>query len=282
MSEQAVLSRASFDHPLTVVEKVRSRAGEASLGAAPVAITVDGLSAFYGSKQVLRDVSLEIPAHRITALIGPSGCGKTTLLRTLNLMSQTVTGFRHTGTVRVNGQDIAAVRDVEAYRRSIGMLFQRPNPFPMSIVDNVTLALRLYGIGKRLRSDVAEEKLREVGLWDEVKDRLNHSPSSLSGGQQQRLCLARALAVEPDVLLLDEPASALDPKSTRVLEELFTRLSSRVTLVLVTHNLAQARRVADRTAFMEAGSVVECAETELLFTAPQDARTRTYVEEHQA
>ncbi len=277
MSEQAVLPRTPLDRPLT--EDSPARAHAAGAAGESAAVAIEGLSAFYGNKQVLRDVTLAIPARRITALIGPSGCGKTTLLRTLNLMSRTVAGFRSTGAVRVNGQDIAAVRNVEAYRRSVGILFQRPNPFPMSILDNVTLALRLYGVGKRERNEIAREQLLEVGLWDDVKDRLGHSPSALSGGQQQRLCLARALAVEPEVLLLDEPASALDPKSARVLEELFVRLAPRVTLVLVTHNLAQARRIADRTAFMESGSLVECADTKALFAFPKEERTRVYVEE---
>ncbi len=243
------------------------------------AIAVQKLNAFYGKKQVLNDVSLPITQGQITALIGPSGCGKTTFLRTLNRMSDTVPGFRWSGNIKVLGQDLRAVKDVESFRRSVGMLFQRPNPFPMSIGDNVMLALKLFGVNKARRLEIAEEKLTEVGLWADVKDRLNQSPSALSGGQQQRLCLARALAVEPRILLLDEPASALDPKSTRLLEDLFLRLAERMTLVIVTHNLAQARRIADRTAFMEAGSLVEVNDTELLFSNPQDARTKIYVEE---
>lgn len=244
------------------------------------AIVTTELNAFFRTKQVLRSVDLEIAKGQITALIGPSGCGKTTFLRTLNKMSHTVPGFRQTGSVRVLGQDIRTVADVETFRRSVGMLFQRPNPFPMSILDNVTLALRLAGVKKVQRREIAEERLTQVGLWQDVKDRLDKSPFQLSGGQQQRLCLARALAVEPSILLLDEPASALDPKSTRLLEDLFVGLSGRMTLVLVTHNLSQAKRIAARTAFMEAGEVVEYAATEALFSDPQDPRTAIYVQEH--
>lgn len=243
-------------------------------------IHVDRLTAFYGSKRVLNEVTLKIPSNQITALIGPSGCGKTTLLRTLNRMSYATPGFRHEGTVQILGQDVRSLKDVETFRKSVGMLFQRPNPFPMSILDNVTLALRLFGIPKKRRNEIAEEMLDEVGLLHEIKDRLHQSPSSLSGGQQQRLCLARALAVEPKILLLDEPASALDPKSTRLLESLFVRLAERMTLVLVTHNLAQAKRVAHHTAFMEAGELIEWGDTTELFTAPKDERTKVYVEEH--
>ena len=246
---------------------------------AEAAIQVDGLSAFYGSKQVLNALSLTFAQREITALIGPSGCGKTTFLRTLNRMSHTVAGFRHTGSVNVLGQDLASIKDVESFRRSVGMLFQRANPFPMSILDNITLSLKLFGVGRKIRDEIAKEKLAEVGLWEELKDRLQNSPSSLSGGQQQRLCLARALAVEPRILLLDEPASALDPKSTRLLEDLFMRLSERMTLVLVTHNLAQAKRIAHKTAFIQSGELIEYAPTKELFQKPQDERTQIYVEE---
>nr|NNM90574.1 phosphate ABC transporter ATP-binding protein [Bacilli bacterium] len=243
------------------------------------AITVSNLDAFFGKKQVLKNLSISMQENEITALIGPSGCGKTTFLRTLNRMSDMVPSFRRTGTIEVFGQDIGRIRDVEGYRRGVGMLFQRPNPFPMSILDNVTLALKMFGIKKKERMEIAQEKLNEVGLWEDLKDRLDHSPAALSGGQQQRLCLARALAVEPKVLLLDEPASALDPKSTRLLEDLFMRISSRMTLVIVTHNLAQAKRIATRTAFMEAGELVEYGFTDDVFHNPQDSRTQIYVEE---
>ena len=243
------------------------------------AVQVQGLDAYFGKKQVLRNVSIEMNTNEITALIGPSGCGKTTFLRTLNRMSDMVPTFRRSGTISVLGQDIGQIKDVEGYRRSVGMLFQRPNPFPMSILDNLTLALKLFGVKKSERLDVAEEKLTEVGLWEDLKDRLSHSPAALSGGQQQRLCLARALAVEPKVLLLDEPASALDPKSTRLLEDLFVRLSECMTLIIVTHNLAQAKRIAKRTAFMQAGELVEFGLTSDIFHQPKDVRTQVYVEE---
>lgn len=261
------------------VESGETVNASAAATAAELVVESRELSAFYGHKQVLKNIALQIDNKRITALIGPSGCGKTTLLRTLNLMSHTVAGFRHTGFVSVLGQDLAQIRDVEGYRRKVGMLFQRPNPFPMSILENVTLAPKLFGVRRTERMAVAEEKLREVGLWEDVKDRLRQSPSALSGGQQQRLCLARALAVEPELLLLDEPASALDPKSTRVLEELFTRLAKRMTLVLVTHNLAQARRIADKTAFMLGGEIIEYGSTEELFHRSKDPRTQIYVED---
>ncbi len=265
-------------------ESVRSHSipvaqGIQSMEKIEIAVQVQGLDAFFGKKQVLRDVSIEMKTNEITALIGPSGCGKTTFLRTLNRMSDMVPTFRRSGTINVLGKDIGSVKDVEGYRRSVGMLFQRPNPFPMSILDNLTLALKLFGLKKGERLEVAEEKLSEVGLWDDLKDRLNQSPAALSGGQQQRLCLARALAVEPKVLLLDEPASALDPKSTRLLEDLFVRLSERMTLIIVTHNLAQAKRIAKRTAFMQAGELVEFGLTDEIFHQPHDERTRVYVEE---
>lgn len=274
-------------------EKRRNQQGSLAGGVEPVemliqqiesqnkntAITVSNLDAFFGKKQVLKNLSISMQENEITALIGPSGCGKTTFLRTLNRMSDMVPSFRRTGTIEVFGQDIGRIRDVEGYRRGVGMLFQRPNPFPMSILDNVTLALKMFGIKKKERMEIAQEKLNEVGLWEDLKDRLDHSPAALSGGQQQRLCLARALAVEPKVLLLDEPASALDPKSTRLLEDLFMRISSRMTLVIVTHNLAQAKRIATRTAFMEAGELVEYGFTDDVFHNPQDSRTQIYVEE---
>ena len=242
-------------------------------------IHVEALSAYFGHKRVLNNLSLDIKDREITAIIGPSGCGKTTFLRTINRMSHTIPGFRHEGIVNVVGRDISGVKDVESFRRTVGMLFQRPNPFPMSILDNMTLALRLFGVNKKERLEIAKTKLDEVGLYEDLKDRLNHSPFALSGGQQQRLCLARALAVEPKVLLLDEPASALDPKSTKLLENLFVRLADHMTIVIVTHNLAQAKRIAKRTAFMEAGEIVEFETTDKLFYSPQDPRTRVYVEE---
>ncbi|MCY0902736.1 MAG: phosphate ABC transporter ATP-binding protein [Firmicutes bacterium] len=296
MSQQALSVLDRQDNAVTTAERdasvhIASNGGKTALRSAvgmmdselrasrETAVHVHNLSAHYGSKQVLKGLNATFAEREITALIGPSGCGKTTFLRTLNKMSHTVPGFRSSGDVQVLGHDLSQVRDVEGFRRSVGMLFQRPNPFPMSILDNLTLALKLFGMPKRQRDEIAREKLEEVGLYEDLRDRLNHSPQALSGGQQQRLCLARALAVEPKLLLLDEPASALDPKSTRLLEDLFVRLSERVTLVLVTHNLAQARRIAHKTAFMEAGEIVEFAPTAVLFESPTDERTQIYVEE---
>ncbi|HEX7246142.1 MAG TPA: phosphate ABC transporter ATP-binding protein PstB [Solirubrobacterales bacterium] len=247
---------------------------------------VDDVSVFYGAKQALSGVSLRIPRSRITALIGPSGCGKSTFIRSLNRMNDSVAGFRLQGEVRYHGHDIYAgdVDQVEV-RRRIGMVFQKPNPFPKSIYDNVAWAPRNLGL-KRDLDERVEQALRGAALWDEVKDRLRASALGLSGGQQQRLCIARAIAIEPDVLLLDEPASALDPIATASIEDLMHSLKGRFTIVIVTHNMQQAARVADRTAFFgletggggePTGSLIEYAETETIFNAPADPRTRDYV-----
>jgi phosphate transport system ATP-binding protein len=244
-----------------------------------------GVSVFYGSKQALNGVSLRIERSRITALIGPSGCGKSTFLRSLNRMNDPVPGFRLEGQVLYHGHDLYAsnVDEVEV-RRRIGMVFQKPNPFPKSIYDNVAWAPRNLGLKHGLDERV-EKALRGAALWDEVKDRLKDSALGLSGGQQQRLCIARAIAIEPDVLLLDEPASALDPIATASIEDLMHSLKGRFTIVIVTHNMQQAARVADRTAFfgLEAtsgepsGTLIECADTETIFNDPADPRTRDYV-----
>jgi len=247
---------------------------------------VDDVSVFYGAKQALSGVSLRIPRSRITALIGPSGCGKSTFIRSLNRMNDSVAGFRLRGEVRYHGHDIYAgdVDQVEV-RRRIGMVFQKPNPFPKSIYDNVAWAPRNLGL-KRDLDERVERALRGAALWDEVKDRLRASALGLSGGQQQRLCIARAIAIEPDVLLLDEPASALDPIATASIEDLMHSLKGRFTIVIVTHNMQQAARVADRTAFFgletgvgaePTGSLIEYAATETIFNAPADPRTRDYV-----
>jgi phosphate transport system ATP-binding protein len=244
-----------------------------------------GVSVFYGSKQALHGVNLRIERSRITALIGPSGCGKSTFLRSLNRMNDPVPGFRLEGQVFYHGHDLYAskVDEVEV-RRRIGMVFQKPNPFPKSIYDNVAWAPRNLGLKHGLDERV-EKALRGAALWDEVKDRLKDSALGLSGGQQQRLCIARAIAIEPDVLLLDEPASALDPIATASIEDLMHSLKGRFTIVIVTHNMQQAARVADRTAFfgLEAtagepsGTLIECADTEMIFSDPADPRTRDYV-----
>ena len=240
----------------------------------------------HGSKPAIRDVSLDVYKNLVTAIIGPSGCGKSTFIRCLNRMNDLVPGFCQTGTIRYHGQDIAA-NDVDpvAVRRTIGMVFQRPNPFPKSIFDNVAWGLKVLGMKDNL-SDRVERALTQAALWDEVKDRLKASGLSLSGGQQQRLCIARAIAVEPDVVLMDEPASALDPIATQAIEQLLHELKSEYSFVIVTHNMQQAARVADMTAFFSIsrgdegqrwGELIEYDSTEKIFTAPSDKRTEDYV-----
>jgi phosphate transport system ATP-binding protein len=247
---------------------------------------IQDLTATYGSKPALKDVSLGVYENLVTAVIGPSGCGKSTFIRCLNRMNDLVPGFRQTGTIRYHGQDIAA-KDVDpvAVRRTIGMVFQRPNPFPKSIFDNVAWGLRVLGMKDNL-SDRVERALTQAALWDEVTDRLKASGLSLSGGQQQRLCIARAIAVEPDVVLMDEPASALDPIATQAIEQLLHELKSEYSFVIVTHNMQQAARVADMTAFFSIsrgaegdrwGELIEYDSTEKIFTAPSDERTEDYV-----
>jgi phosphate transport system ATP-binding protein len=247
---------------------------------------VEGLDALYGGKAAVKGVTMEIYSNLVTAIIGPSGCGKSTFIRCLNRMNDLVPGFSMTGTIRYHGQDITG-RDVDpvAVRRHIGMVFQRPNPFPKSIFDNVAWGLRVLGLKDSL-DDRVERALTQAALWDEVKDRLRASALSLSGGQQQRLCIARAIAVEPDVVLMDEPASALDPVATSAIEQLMNDLKSEYTFVIVTHNMQQAARVADMTAFFSIsrggegerfGQLVEYDATRTIFTAPSDSRTEDYV-----
>lgn len=247
--------------------------------AATGAIEASGFSFFYGRKQALFDVSLAIEPRGITALIGPSGCGKSTFLRSVNRMNDTIVGARHEGHLFLDGSDVYALgTDVVALRQRVGMVFQRWNPFPTSIYDNVIYGPRINGVKSRSRLDeMAEEALRRASLWNEVKDRLRRSALSLSGGQQQRLCIARALANKPEVLLLDEPASALDPIAARNIEELLHELKPDLTIVIVTHNLQQAARVSTRTAFFLLGQVVEVDSTERLFTSPRDDRTEAYI-----
>ena len=237
------------------------------------------LDFFYGASQALRHISLDIPAGRVTALIGPSGCGKSTFLRTINRMNDLVPGTRMTGSLTFQGQEIYAPGlDVTALRRRIGMVFQKPNPFPMSIYDNVAYGPRTHGVRGRERLDgVVENSLRAAAIWEEVRDRLKKSALGLSGGQQQRLCIARALAVEPEVLLMDEATSALDPISTSKIEDLIGSLKEKYTIVMVTHNMQQAVRVSDRTAFFLSGELVEFSPTERLFSMPRDQRTEDYI-----
>ena len=246
----------------------------------PPKIDVSGVNFYYGMHRVLHDISLKIQPNQVTAFIGPSGCGKSTFLRSLNRMNDIIPGTRVEGSVRVDGQDIYATSvDVVALRRKVGMVFQKSNPFPKSIFENVAYGLRINrmtGSKDEMRGRV-EASLRAAALWDEVKDRLQTSALSLSGGQQQRLCIARALAVEPEILLMDEPASALDPIATQRIEELIYQLKSRYTIVIVTHNMQQAARVSNTTAFFWLGKLVESDRTEKIFTAPSEKLTEDYV-----
>jgi len=240
---------------------------------------VEGLDLWYGSTQALHHVSMDIPEKSITALIGPSGCGKSTFLKTLDRMNDLVPGVRIEGTVRYDGKDIfAADVDVNELRRQVGMVFQKPNPFPMSIYDNVAYGPRTHGVRNRAKLDeIVEQSLRSAAIWDEVKDRLKKNALGLSGGQQQRLCIARALAVEPRVLLMDEPTSALDPISTSKIEELAMELKKRYTIVIVTHNMQQALRISDRTAFFLLGELIEYDDTEKMFSTPSQKKTEDYI-----
>ena len=242
-------------------------------------MTVKDLCLWYGSHQALKNITIDIPEKSITALIGPSGCGKSTFLKTLNRMNDLVPDVKITGDVRYRDADIFdPAQDVSELRREVGMVFQKPNPFPMSIYDNIAYGPRPHGIKNRAQLDeIVEKSLRGAAIWDEVKDRLQKNALGLSGGQQQRLCIARALAVEPAVLLMDEPTSALDPISTSKIEELAMQLKERYTIVIVTHNMQQAVRISDRTAFFLLGELVECGETEMLFSTPRDKRTEDYI-----
>ena len=241
--------------------------------------TVNDLNLWYGAAQALHHVSLSVPEKSITALIGPSGCGKSTFLKTLDRMNHLIPGVRVEGQVLYRGEDIYAPSvDVNQLRREVGMVFQKPNPFPMSIYDNVAYGPRTHGVRNRAQLDeLVEKSLRGAAIWDEVKDRLKKNALGLSGGQQQRLCIARALAVEPSVLLMDEPTSALDPISTSKIEELATELKKRYTIVIVTHNMQQALRISDNTAFFLLGELVEYGDTETMFSTPREKRTEDYI-----
>ncbi len=242
-------------------------------------ITVKDMNLWYGSSQALKNVSIDIPEKSITALIGPSGCGKSTFLKTLNRMNDLIPGVKITGDIRYRGKDIFAPDvDVNELRRQVGMVFQKPNPFPMSIYDNIAYGPRTHGVtGRAKLDDIVERSLRSAAIWDEVKDRLKKNALGLSGGQQQRLCIARALAVEPEVLLMDEPTSALDPISTSKIEELAMQLKEKYTIVIVTHNMQQAVRISDNTAFFLLGELIEYGNTEKLFAHPGDKRTEDYI-----
>ena len=241
-------------------------------------LTIKDMNLFYGDFHALKNINLDIPEKQITAFIGPSGCGKSTLLKSLNRMNDLVEGCKITGDIRLDGQNIYGDMDVNHLRKKVGMVFQKPNPFPMSIYDNIAYGPRTHGIRNKVALDeIVENSLRGAAIWDEVKDRLKSSALGLSGGQQQRLCIARALAVEPEVLLMDEPTSALDPISTSKIEELAIELKNKYTIVMVTHNMQQATRVSDRTAFFLLGEVVEYDDTEKLFSMPRDKRTEDYI-----
>lgn len=242
-------------------------------------ITVKDLCLWYGNHQALKNINIDIPEKSITALIGPSGCGKSTFLKTLNRMNDLIPGVKIEGQVRYKEQDIfEPSMDVNELRREIGMVFQKPNPFPMSIYDNIAYGPRTHGMKNRARlDDVVEHSLRDAAIWDEVKDRLKKNALGLSGGQQQRLCIARALAVQPEVLLMDEPTSALDPASTMRIEELMASLKESYTVVIVTHNMQQAARISDKCAFFLVGDLIEFGETEQVFSMPKDKRTEDYI-----
>lgn len=244
----------------------------------PDIISVKNLNLWYGVNQALKDINMDIPKNKITALIGPSGCGKSTFLRTLNRMNDLIEDCRTEGSVILGGTDIYKDMDVNMLRKRVGMVFQKPNPFPMSIYDNIAYGPRIHGIKSRVKLDeIVERSLRQAAIWDECKDRLKKSALGMSGGQQQRLCIARALAVEPEILLMDEPTSALDPISTSKIEDLALELCESYTIITVTHNMQQAARISDMTAFFLLGEVIEFGQTEKMFSTPSDKRTEDYI-----
>ena len=241
-------------------------------------VSIQDVNLFYSDFQALKDINMEIPANQVTAFIGPSGCGKSTLLRCLNRMNDLIEGCKVEGTIKVGDVDIYREVEVNELRRSIGMVFQKPNPFPMSVYDNIAYGARIYGIRKRSELDeIVERTLKQSAMWEELKDRLRKSALGLSGGQQQRLCIARALAVDPKILLMDEPTSALDPISTGKIEELCAELKQTVTIVIVTHNMQQATRISDKTGFFLLGDLVEYGDTEQIFEAPRMPETERYI-----
>jgi phosphate transport system ATP-binding protein len=274
----------SLPHTTVTSVNLGEKKGEQDLNLLPIKMAAESLSIFYGKFRAVKDINMQIPENRITALIGPSGCGKSTLLRSFNRLNDLIQGSRVEGQVLLNGKNIYDPDvDVVDIRQRIGMVFQRPNPFPMSVFDNVAFGPRLYGIRKKnVLEEIVERSLRQAAVWDDVKDKLGQSGLELSGGQQQRLCIARAIAVEPAVILMDEPASALDPISTLKIEELMEVLKTDYTIVIVTHNMQQAARVSDFTAFLmidedRSGTLVEFGPTEQIFTNPQNQQTEDYV-----
>ena len=240
--------------------------------------SISNVDLYYGTFKALKNINLEIPEREITAFIGPSGCGKSTLLKSLNRMNDLVEGCRITGSIKLDNEDIYGNIDINMLRKRVGMVFQKPNPFPMSIYDNIAFGPRTHGIhSKGKLDDIVEKSLRDAAIWDETKDRLKKSALGMSGGQQQRLCIARALAVQPEVLLMDEPTSALDPISTSKIEDLAIELKKDYTIVMVTHNMQQAARISDKTAFFLLGEVIEFSDTDKLFSTPEDKRTEDYI-----
>lgn len=241
-------------------------------------LTIQNMELYYGDFKALKGINLNIQANEITAFIGPSGCGKSTLLKSLNRMNDLVEGCKITGKILLDGEDIYGNMDINLLRKRVGMVFQKPNPFPMSVYDNIAFGPRTHGIHSKVQlDDIVEKSLRDAAIWDELKDRLKKSALGLSGGQQQRLCIARALAVQPEVLLMDEPTSALDPISTSKIEDLAVELKKDYTIVMVTHNMQQAARISDKTAFFLLGEVVEFGETEQIFSMPRNKKTEDYV-----
>ena len=241
-------------------------------------VTIKDLDLYYGDFQALKKINMHIPEKKITAFIGPSGCGKSTLLKSLNRMNDLVEGCRITGSMKLDGEEIKEIKNVNLLRKRVGMVFQKPNPFPMSIYDNVAYGPRTHGIRSKSQLDeIVEDSLRKAAIWEETKDRLKKSALGMSGGQQQRLCIARALAVQPEVLLMDEPTSALDPISTTKIEDLVLELKKQYTIVMVTHNMQQAARISDQTAFFLLGEMIEMGDTEKMFSMPEDSRTEDYI-----
>ena len=241
-------------------------------------ISISSLDLYYTEFKALKNINLKVPENKITAFIGPSGCGKSTLLKSLNRMNDLVEGCRIEGSILLDGEDIYGKMDVNLLRKRVGMVFQKPNPFPMSIYDNIAFGPRTHGIRSKTKlDDIVEKSLRDAAIWDETKDRLKQNALGMSGGQQQRLCIARALADQPEVLLMDEPTSALDPISTSKIEDLAVELKKNYTIVMVTHNMQQAARISDKTAFFLLGEIVEYGETEQIFSMPQDKRTEDYI-----
>lgn len=272
---KAEIEIANVENDDTKIREIKNKEESTE---AETLIDVKNMNLWYGDNQAIKNVSIAIPKNRITALIGPSGCGKSTFLKSLNRMNDLVEGVKIEGSLTLAGVDIYKDIDVSVLRRRVGMVFQKPNPFPMSIYDNVAYGLRVQGVRSRAQLDEAVERsLRQAAIWDECKDRLKKSALGLSGGQQQRLCIARTIAVEPEVVLMDEPTSALDPISTSKIEELALELRKNYTIVIVTHNMQQAARIADKTAFFLLGELVEYGDTNKMFTSPSDDRTEAYI-----